>query len=92
MILNMSFLILTFLSHLSIFLKKLKVGRHERFLFSVAIKHVRSVQNRVGRISGNTGVFGRNMFSFCNNFYFFCDLWSAILLFCLAFNYFSEAP
>ena len=61
MILSIKFAILTFLSFLSNFLKHFRVGWYENLFnfFWKAIKFAGSAQkkNRVGRVSGNTGIF-----------------------------------
>ena len=65
MILSINFAILNFLSFLSNFLKDFRVGRYENlflffsFFFWKALKIAGSAQkkkNRVGRVSGNTGI------------------------------------
>ena len=61
MILSINLAILTFFELLANFLKHLRVGRYENllsFFFWKAIKIAGSAQkNRVGRVSGNTGIF-----------------------------------
>ena len=61
LILNICFVFMTFLYHLSIFLKKFRVGRHENhFFFEIAIKTPESAKN-----SGTVGLEETQLFLLC---------------------------